>query len=83
MTAPDGVPASGTWHLVAAGETSWHGFAEAIFDGFGREYPFGQSFAPRIFNGSFTYEVGALGAHAGRGGAADLKPLRRCGPTAA
>ncbi|MFZ5606887.1 MAG: dTDP-4-dehydrorhamnose reductase [Pseudomonadota bacterium] len=25
-----GVPASGTWHLTAAGETSWHGFAEAI-----------------------------------------------------
>ncbi|HET6397847.1 MAG TPA: dTDP-4-dehydrorhamnose reductase [Pseudoxanthomonas sp.] len=23
--------ASGTWHLVAAGQTSWHGFAEAIF----------------------------------------------------
>lgn len=23
---------SGTWHLVAAGETSWHGFAEAIFE---------------------------------------------------
>ena len=27
-----GVPASGTWHLVAAGGTSWHGFAEAIMD---------------------------------------------------
>ena len=27
-----GVPASGTWHLVAAGETSWHGFAGAIMD---------------------------------------------------
>lgn len=23
---------SGTWHLVAEGQTSWHGFAEAIFD---------------------------------------------------
>lgn len=23
--------ASGTWHLTAAGQTSWHGFAEAIF----------------------------------------------------
>ena len=23
--------ASGTWHLVAAGQTTWHGFAEAIF----------------------------------------------------
>lgn len=27
-----GVPASGVWHLTAAGETSWHGFAEAIMD---------------------------------------------------
>ncbi len=24
---------SGTWHLTANGETSWHGFAEAIFEG--------------------------------------------------
>ena len=28
-----GGAASGTWHLTAAGETSWHGFAEAIFEG--------------------------------------------------
>ena len=27
-----GVAASGTWHLVADGQTSWHGFAEAIFE---------------------------------------------------
>ena len=27
-----GVPASGIWHLVAAGETSWYGFAGAIMD---------------------------------------------------
>ena len=27
-----GLAESGTWHLVAAGETSWHGFAEAIMD---------------------------------------------------
>ena len=24
-------PTAGTWHLVAAGQTTWHGFAEAIF----------------------------------------------------
>ena len=27
---PDSAQYSGTWHLTAAGETSWHGFAEAI-----------------------------------------------------
>ncbi|MDI9240833.1 dTDP-4-dehydrorhamnose reductase [Lysobacter sp. LF1] len=27
-----GIAASGVRHLVAAGETTWHGFAEAIFD---------------------------------------------------
>lgn len=27
-----GVPASGIWNLVAAGATSWHGFAEAIME---------------------------------------------------
>ena len=27
-----GVDTSGTWHLTAGGETSWHGFADAIVD---------------------------------------------------
>jgi dTDP-4-dehydrorhamnose reductase len=27
------LPAAGTWHLTATGQTSWHGFAEAIFAG--------------------------------------------------
>jgi dTDP-4-dehydrorhamnose reductase len=27
------VPASGLWHLTAAGQASWHGFAEAIVQG--------------------------------------------------
>lgn len=27
------VRASGTWHLTASGQTTWHGFAEAIFAG--------------------------------------------------
>jgi len=31
LRADDG--ASGTWHLTATGETSWHGFAQAIFEG--------------------------------------------------
>lgn len=29
MNAPD----RGTWHLTATGSTTWHGFAEAIFEG--------------------------------------------------
>ena len=29
LNAPD----RGTWHLTATGSTTWHGFAEAIFDG--------------------------------------------------
>ncbi|MEZ5659113.1 MAG: dTDP-4-dehydrorhamnose reductase [Burkholderiaceae bacterium] len=30
MRVPDLSPVSGTYHLVAAGEVSWHGFAQAI-----------------------------------------------------
>lgn len=29
----DGAAVSGTWHLTATGKTSWHGFAQAIFEG--------------------------------------------------
>lgn len=32
-TLDGAAPDTGTWHLTAAGETTWHGFAEAIFDG--------------------------------------------------
>ena len=28
---PDATTRSGTWHLAAGGETTWHGFAQAIF----------------------------------------------------
>ncbi|UPG95345.1 dTDP-4-dehydrorhamnose reductase [Luteibacter aegosomatissinici] len=31
-TKDSALPLSGTWHLTAGGETTWHGFAEAIFD---------------------------------------------------
>lgn len=31
-TAEGWRPPAGTWHLTAAGHTTWHGFAEAIFD---------------------------------------------------
>ena len=28
-----GIDAAGTWHVTAAGETTWHAFAQAIFEG--------------------------------------------------
>ena len=31
VAARPGARPAGTWHLTAAGQTSWHGFAEAIF----------------------------------------------------
>ncbi len=33
----DGEGPVGTYHVAAAGQTSWYGFAQAIFDRFGRE----------------------------------------------
>lgn len=33
QVAARGAPDRGTWHLTATGSTTWHGFAEAIFDG--------------------------------------------------
>lgn len=32
LSAPIGSRPSGLWHLTATGQTSWHGFAEAIFE---------------------------------------------------
>lgn len=33
LSASGDGPDRGTWHVTATGETSWHGFAEAIFEG--------------------------------------------------
>jgi len=42
------------------GSTSYSNSDLTIFAGFGREYLFSESFSPRIFNGTFNYNVGVV-----------------------